>query len=51
MKEEYILQEMTPEERREMLEKAVEKSLENGTWPMLMAVIAMCLGLGGNSHN
>lgn len=51
MNEGYILQTMTPEERRELLEKAVEKSTENGTWPMLLAAIAMCLGLGGNNHN
>lgn len=51
MEEGYILKEMTPEERREMLEKAIDKSLENGTWPMLLAVIGMTLGLGNNKEN
>lgn len=46
MEEGYILQTMTPEERRELLEKAIDKSLEKGTWPMLLAVIGMTLGMG-----
>ncbi len=44
MNEGYILEPITPEEKRKLLEKAVEKSLENGTWPMLLAIIGMTLG-------
>lgn len=45
MTEGYMLEPITPEQKREMLEKAIEKSTENGTWPMLLAVIGMALGL------
>ncbi len=48
MNEGYVLQAMTPEERRELLEKAIEKSLKNGTWPMLLATIGMVMSIGGN---
>lgn len=46
MNEGYILEPVTPEQKRELLEKAVEKSLENGTWPMLLAMIGMVMSKG-----
>ena len=43
MNEGYMLDQMTVEERRELLEKAIEKSTKNGTWPMLLAAISMIM--------
>lgn len=48
MNEGYVLQTMSPEERRELLEKAIEKSLKTGTWPMLLAAIGMVMSIGDN---
>lgn len=48
MNEGYMLEPMTLEQKREMLEKAIEKSTQNGTWPMLLAVIGMIMG--GNNN-
>ena len=46
----YALEPITAEQRREMLEKAIEKSTQNGTWPMLLAAIGMVLSMGENKN-
>lgn len=37
-------EEMTAERMYEVLKKVAEKSVKNGTWPMLLATLALTIG-------